>query len=61
MSRPNSGQSKYYHHAVRWLGKARQAYEMAGRGNEWRDYLEGLIVKHQRKYSLRPQLEGLRK
>lgn len=55
------GQSKYYHHAVRWLGKARQAYLAAGRADEWRAYLESLIAKHNRKYSLRPQLEALRK
>jgi hypothetical protein len=46
---------------VRWLGKARQAYEASGRMDEWRAYLEGLITQHQRKYSLRPQLEDLRK
>jgi uncharacterized Zn finger protein len=57
----DAGKSKYYHHAVRWLGKARQAYEAAGRSGEWRTYLESLIVEHKRKYSLRPQLEGLRK
>jgi uncharacterized Zn finger protein len=56
----DSGKSKYYHHAVRWLSKARQAYEAAGRTDGWRTYLESLIDKHKRKYSLRPQLEGLR-
>jgi uncharacterized Zn finger protein len=55
------GQSKYYHHAVRWLEKARQAYQAAGREGEWRSYLEDLIAKHARKHSLRPQLEALRK
>jgi uncharacterized Zn finger protein len=55
------GQSKYYHHAVRWLEKARQAYRAARREEEWRSYLENLIAKHTRKYSLRPQLEALRK
>lgn len=56
----DKGQSKYYHHAVRWLEKARRAYLGAGREDEWRVYLEGLIDKHARKYSLRPQLEALR-
>jgi uncharacterized Zn finger protein len=56
----NGGKSKHYHHAVRWLEKARRAYLGAGRADEWRDYLEGLISKHARKYSLRPQLEALR-
>jgi uncharacterized Zn finger protein len=56
----NGGKSKHYHHAVRWLDKARRAYLAAGRGEEWSAYLEGLIRTHARKYSLRPQLEALR-
>jgi uncharacterized Zn finger protein len=56
----DEGKSRLYHHAVRWLGKARRAYLGAGRSDEWRAYLEGLIGKHYRKYSLRPQLEALR-
>jgi uncharacterized Zn finger protein len=56
----DEGKSRLYHHAIRWLGKARQAYLGAGRSDEWRTYLEGLISKHYRKYSLRPQLETLR-
>ena len=56
----DSGKSKYYHHAVRWLEKTRRAYLGADRAEEWLTYLEGLISKHARKYSLRPQLEGLR-
>jgi uncharacterized Zn finger protein len=56
----DEAKSRLYHHAVRWLGKARQAYLGAGRNDEWRTYLEGLISKHYRKYSLRPQLESLR-
>ncbi len=56
-----AGKSKYYHHAVRWLGKARRAYLAAGRDEQWSAYLEGLISKHTRKYALRPRLEELRK
>jgi uncharacterized Zn finger protein len=56
----DGGKSKYYHHAVRWLEKARRAYLTAEREDEWRAYLEGLISKHARKYSLCPQLEALR-
>jgi uncharacterized Zn finger protein len=56
----DEGKSRLYHHAVRWLGKTRQAYLGAGRGDEWRTYLQELISKHYRKYSLRPQLEALR-
>lgn len=57
----DSGKSKYYHHAARWLAKARQAYRASDRATEWSKYLEGLIGKHARKTSLRPQLEALRK
>ena len=56
----DQGKSRHYHHAVRWLGKARQAYLAAGRADAWRAYVQGLIDKHARKYSLRPQLEALR-
>jgi uncharacterized Zn finger protein len=56
----DGGKSKHYHHAVRWLEKARRAYLGAGREAEWQDYLEELIRKHARKHSLRPQLEALR-
>jgi uncharacterized Zn finger protein len=57
----DQGKSRQYHHAVRWLGKARRAYLASGRADAWRTYIEGLIRKHKRKYSLRPQLEALRK
>ena len=56
----DSGKSKDYHHAARWLERARQAYLAADRADEWRAYLEGLIQKHARKYALRPRLEALR-
>ena len=54
------GQSKYYHHAADWLERARKAYLAANRSDDWRTYLESLITKHARKYSLRPRLEALR-
>jgi uncharacterized Zn finger protein len=57
----DAGKSQHYHHAVRWLEKASQAYAAAKRGQEWRSYLEDLISKHARKSSLRPQLERLRR
>lgn len=56
----DSGKSKHYHHAERWLEKVRQAYRAAERVEEWRAYLEGLIKLNARKYSLRPRLESLR-
>ena len=57
----DEGKSQHYHHALRWLSKARQAYLAAGREAEWHVYLEELIAKHTRKRSLRPGLEALRK
>lgn len=57
----DEGKSRLYHHALRWLGKARQAYLAAGREDQWQVYLEALIDKHARKYSLRPGLEALRR
>jgi uncharacterized Zn finger protein len=57
----DAGQSKYYHHAVRWVETARRAYLGADRAEEWRSYLENLINQHARKYSLRPRLEALRR
>ena len=54
------GKSRHYHHAVRWLEKARDAYQAAGQETDWRAYLEDLIARHGRKYSLVPMLERLR-
>lgn len=56
----DQGKSKYYEYSVRWVERAGKAYIGAGRQKEWHDYLEGLIKKHHRKYSLRPRLEALR-
>ena len=56
----DAGKSKYYHHAARWLEKARAAYHAAGQADEWRTYIEAQIERHYRKYSLRPLLEDLR-
>lgn len=55
----DQGRSRYYSEAVEWLRKVKSAYRTAGRGSEWRRYLEGLIARHERKYKLRPMLEGL--
>jgi len=46
---------------VRWLEKARAAYQAAGREEEWRDYLEQLTRRHKRKYKLMGMLESLRR
>ncbi|RME88471.1 MAG: SWIM zinc finger domain-containing protein [Anaerolineae bacterium] len=56
----DAGASDRYHHAVRWLEKARAAYRAAGREAEWRAYLENLLQRHARKYKLVPMLKALR-
>jgi uncharacterized Zn finger protein len=56
----DAGQSRYYHHAVAWLKRSRTAALSAGRQDDWRQYLDGLLVRHARKYSLVPQLKQLR-
>ncbi len=56
----DAGRSQAYHHAVDWLRRVKRAYQVMGKEDEWRSYLEGLIQKHFRKYKLRPMLEELR-
>ena len=53
-----AGQSKYYHHAVAWLEKARAAYRAAGREAEWQEVLREIRTRHGRKYKLMGMLEG---
>lgn len=55
------GTADLYGTAVRWLGYAREAYRVAGCEHEWLAYLQELIVRHARKYKLRPLLEALRR
>jgi uncharacterized Zn finger protein len=55
----DAGKSQQYQHAIRWLGKARAAYLAAGREAEWSAYLNDLLARHARKYSLVPGLKGL--
>jgi uncharacterized Zn finger protein len=52
------GKARYYHHAVEWLGRARDAYRAAGREAEWRSYLREIRDRHGRKYKLMGMLEG---
>jgi uncharacterized Zn finger protein len=56
----NQGKSQYYHHAARWLQKARAAYRTADRVTEWETYLCEIMARHRRKYSLIPMLETLK-
>jgi uncharacterized Zn finger protein len=53
------GRSQYYDEAITWLEKSRDAHVAAGREEEWRDYLDDLVSRHQRKYKLRPMLQDL--
>jgi uncharacterized Zn finger protein len=56
----NGAQSRYYHHAVVWLRRSRAAALGAGLQDDWRQYVDGLLRQHARKYSLVPQLKQLR-
>jgi uncharacterized Zn finger protein len=53
------GQAKYYHHAVDWLARARDAYRASGREAEWQAYLGNLRARHGRKYKLMGLLKDL--
>src|SRR5438552_2701533 len=55
----DAAQSKYYHHAVAWLRRARAAALASGRQDEWRQYVDSLLARHGRKYTLVPQLKQL--
>ena len=56
----DSGKSRYYHHAIAWLSRSRAAAIGAGRNDDWRQYVDSLLVRHSRKYSLVPRLKQLR-
>ncbi len=55
-----AGQSKYYHHAVSWLTRARAAYRAAGCEADWQAYLGEVRTHHGRKRKLMRMLEGFR-
>ncbi|MBS1248201.1 MAG: hypothetical protein H6R48_990 [Proteobacteria bacterium] len=55
----DGAKSAYYEDAAMWLRKAKQAYEALGQKVEWRNYLDVLRDKHQRKYKLMPLLKML--
>jgi uncharacterized Zn finger protein len=55
----DQGKSSYYSQAVRWLGQAREAYLRTGRETEWKAYIQDLLTRHRRKYSLVPSLKAL--
>jgi len=53
--------ASHYEEAARWLQKMARACKASGRAQEWEAELEALILKHKRKYKLRPLLEALRR
>ncbi len=55
----DAGKADRYHHAARWVERARDAYRVAGQETEWQAYKNHLLDLHQRKYKLRPMLEDL--
>jgi uncharacterized Zn finger protein len=53
------GKSDSYGTPAAWLAKAKAAYIVAGRQDEWQDYLDELLDTHRRKYKLVPLLKAL--
>ena len=53
------GKAELYFAAVDWLKKAKAAYQVAQRTNEWQSYLNEIRTCHQRKYKLMGLLKGL--
>jgi uncharacterized Zn finger protein len=56
----DAGKSTYYREAAEWLRKAREALRIAGREREWNRYLDEVLARHGRKYTLVPLLKPLR-
>lgn len=55
----DGAKAAYYADAAQWLRKVKLAYAALGRQAQWRDYLDTLRDKHQRKYKLTPLLKAL--
>jgi uncharacterized Zn finger protein len=56
----DENRASHYEEAASWLQKMARAYKASGRAPDWEEELEALILKHKRKYKLRPLLEALR-
>jgi uncharacterized Zn finger protein len=56
----DAGKAQHYDTAVDWLRRARDAYQSAGRIDEWRKYLQSIRAEHGRKYKLMALIERLR-
>jgi uncharacterized Zn finger protein len=55
----NAGKAQHYDAAVDWLRRAREAYQSAGRIDEWRTYLQSIRTEHGRKYKLMGLMEQI--
>ena len=55
----DGGKADRYHHAVRWVERARDAYRVAGQEANWQSLKEALLETHHRKYKLIPLLRNL--
>ena len=55
----DGGKAQLYAAAVNWLAKARKAYQILDRTEEWQTYLNELLIQHGRKYKLVPMLKTL--
>lgn len=56
----DAGKSGEYDTAVTWLRRAKEIYLHHQRQAEWRNYLDGLLAQHGRKYKLVPMLKAIR-
>jgi uncharacterized Zn finger protein len=57
----NQGKADRYDRAIKWLARAKAAYNAANRRQEWDSYLSDLLSLHGRKYKLVPMLQSLKK
>jgi uncharacterized Zn finger protein len=55
----NAGKADHYSAAVDWLRRARDAYQSAGRIDEWHKYVQSIRTEHGRKYKLMGLMERL--
>jgi uncharacterized Zn finger protein len=55
----DAGKAQHYDAAVDWLRRARDAYQTAGRIDEWRKYVQSIRTEHGRKYKLIGLMERL--
>ena len=56
----DEGKAKYYHYAIDWLRRTRDAYQHMGRQAEWQEEYETICQVHSRKNKLMGLLKTLR-